>query len=288
MKTHDCRGYDVIGDIHGQATRLEALLASMDYVNRDGTWTHPARIAVFVGDFVDRGPENLRACRIVMSMTGGGTALAVMGNHDFNAVCLAFPDPDEAGAYLRLHTKKNLQQVAETRAEMQRSPREADIVLAWLRALPLWIERDDLRVVHASWSSRAMAALAPFLDARGALTTEDLIRSARKGDPVREARETVINGPEADLPTGVSYSDPDGHIRTNARLAWWKANQKHLTWREAIVAEDSVRAQVPLTPLPAGLLEPVEADRPIFFGHYWMQAPLDVRRPPVEACFSIF
>jgi len=278
MKMHDCPGYDVIGDIHGQATRLEALLASMDYVNRGGTWTHSTRTAVFVGDFVDRGPENLRACRIVMSMTGAGTALAVKGNHDFNAVCLATPDPDDAGAFLRAHTKKNLQQTADTRAEMQRSPQEADIVLAWLRTLPLWIERDELRVVHASWSPRAMDVLAPFLDARGALTTEGLIRSARKGDPVREARETVVNGPEADLPTGISYADPDGQMRTNARLAWWKANQQQpLTWREAIIAEDSVRAQVPLTPLPAGLLEPVEADRPIFFGHYWMQAPLGVQ-----------
>lgn len=41
MKKHDRVGYDVIGDIHGQATRLEALLSAMGYVKSDGTWTHP-------------------------------------------------------------------------------------------------------------------------------------------------------------------------------------------------------------------------------------------------------
>src|ERR1700674_2912856 len=100
MRRHDGPGYDVIGDIHGQAARLEALLTALEYVQRDGTWTHPARTAVFVGDFVDRGPENLRACRIVMAMTAAGTAHAVMGNHDFNAVCLAAPDPDKPDAFL--------------------------------------------------------------------------------------------------------------------------------------------------------------------------------------------
>ena len=75
------------------------------------------------------------------------------------------------------------------------------------------------------------------LDARGALTSDGLFRSTRQGDPVRDARETVVNGPEADLPTGVSYRDPDGHLRTSARLAWWKANREDLTWREAIIAE---------------------------------------------------
>lgn len=279
MKKHDRPGYDVIGDIHGQAARLEALLAALDYVKRDGTWTHPTRIAVFVGDFVDRGPENLRACRVVMSMTDSGNALAVMGNHDFNAVCLTTPDPDKPGAFLRAHTEKNLKQATAMRAEIQRSPQEAATVLAWLRALPLWIERDDLRVVHACWSSRAMATLTPFLDERGALTSDGLLRASRRGDPVRDAREGVINGPEADLPTGISYRDPDGHLRTSVRLAWWKADQEHLTWRNAVIAEDSVRAQFPTTLLPRGLLDPPAGDKPIFFGHYWMHAPLAVQSP---------
>jgi hypothetical protein len=85
-------GFDIIGDVHGYAAALEELLAAMDYSKRDGVWCHPESMAVFVGDFVDRGPENLRACRIVMAMQEAGACTAVMGNHDLNAVCLATPD----------------------------------------------------------------------------------------------------------------------------------------------------------------------------------------------------
>jgi hypothetical protein len=36
---------------------------------------------------------------------------------------------------------------------------------------------------------------------------------------------------------------------------------------------------MPSTALPPGLLDLAETDRPIFFGHYWMQAPLVVQSP---------
>jgi hypothetical protein len=70
------RGYDIIGNVHGHAAALETLLAKLGYARRDGSWTHSERTAVFVGDFVDRGPENLRACRIAMAMIEAGTALS--------------------------------------------------------------------------------------------------------------------------------------------------------------------------------------------------------------------
>ena len=54
MKT----GYDVIGDVHGQAGKLEGLLKQMGYeLDIKGTYRHPIRTAIFVGDLVDRGPD---------------------------------------------------------------------------------------------------------------------------------------------------------------------------------------------------------------------------------------
>ena len=85
---NNCAGFDVIGDIHGHASALENLLEKMGYTKRDGVWRHPERQAVFIGDYVDRGCENVRTCRIVMDMQAAGAALAIMGNHEFN--CLAF------------------------------------------------------------------------------------------------------------------------------------------------------------------------------------------------------
>ena len=49
--------FDVIGDIHGQADALIALLEELGYRKERGAYRHPDRTAVFVGDFVDRGPR---------------------------------------------------------------------------------------------------------------------------------------------------------------------------------------------------------------------------------------
>jgi hypothetical protein len=274
-------GYDVIGDIHGHAAALESLLARMGYVQRSGAWAHPERVAAFVGDFVDRGPENLRACRIVMDMCAAGAARAVMGNHDFNAVCLATPDPAKPGEFLRPHTAKNLQQTIATRDEMRRDPREAEAVLAWMRRLPLWLELETLCIVHASWSARAIAMLRPYLDRDGAFTAEGLFRSAQKGDPVRRARELLLNGAEAAPPGMFAHADADGHVRSEIRLKWWRAGEKGLTWRQAALVPESARADVPDTALPLDLLEWLvyNDSRPVIFGHYWMTPPLSPLSP---------
>ncbi|OII66775.1 polynucleotide kinase-phosphatase [Streptomyces sp. CC77] len=71
--------FDVIGDIHGCASELEALLAKLGY--EDGR--HPdGRTAVFVGDLVDRGPDSPGVLRRVMGMVASGDALCVPGNHE--------------------------------------------------------------------------------------------------------------------------------------------------------------------------------------------------------------
>ena len=63
--------YDIIGDIHGQAEKLEALLAAMGYRLQSGAWRHPTRQAVFVGDLIDRGPSQRRTVDIVRRMEIG-------------------------------------------------------------------------------------------------------------------------------------------------------------------------------------------------------------------------
>ena len=54
-----------------------------------------------MGDFIDRGPCQLETVEIVRRMVDVGGALAVMGNHEFNAIAWFLPDPDCPGEYLR-------------------------------------------------------------------------------------------------------------------------------------------------------------------------------------------
>ena len=81
--------FDVIGDVHGCRTELEALLGRLGYrVTRDGSGqavdAEPpgGRTAVFLGDLVDRGPDSAGVLRLVMGMVAAGHALAVPGNHE--------------------------------------------------------------------------------------------------------------------------------------------------------------------------------------------------------------
>jgi len=49
--------YDLIGDIHGHADELRALLTKLGYNQLEGSWSHENRKVVFLGDYIDRGPK---------------------------------------------------------------------------------------------------------------------------------------------------------------------------------------------------------------------------------------
>ena len=79
--------FDIIGDIHGCADELEALLAKLGYrVAQNGAGYRVAspdgRTAVFLGDLVDRGPRIPDVLRLVRSMVEAGVGLCVCGNHE--------------------------------------------------------------------------------------------------------------------------------------------------------------------------------------------------------------
>ena len=80
------KGLDIIGDVHGHAAKLEERLTGLGYEPDGAGYRHPDRTAVFVGDLVDRGPQQLRTLEIAKAMVESGAAKIVMGNHEFNAL----------------------------------------------------------------------------------------------------------------------------------------------------------------------------------------------------------
>ena len=102
------RSYDLIGDVHGCAHTLEHLLDQMGYHKQGGTWRHPSRMAVFLGDIIDRGPRIREALHIVHDMTEAGQALCIMGNHEFNALGWTTPAPPGSGKqFVREHNPRH-------------------------------------------------------------------------------------------------------------------------------------------------------------------------------------
>ncbi len=98
-------GYDLIGDIHGHAQELQQLLKQLHYTLNDvGVYTHAkGRRVIFCGDLIDRGPDAREVLQIVRSMVDNGSALIVMGNHEYNMICYhTWVD----GHFLRPHTAK--------------------------------------------------------------------------------------------------------------------------------------------------------------------------------------
>lgn len=277
--------YDLIGDIHGEREVLEALLSKLGYRPTDQGWSHPGRTAVFLGDFIDRGPDARGVCRIAREMTGSGNALAVIGNHEFNALAYHTPDPEHPGEYLRRHTEKNRTQHAATLESFAGHDAELAETLAWFAALPAWLDLGELRVVHAVWHAEAMEALTAHLNDDLSLRDGALEPMSREGHPAFEHIETVLKGVEAALPPGHSFHDKDGQERHAARIRWWQ-NDEDPSWRDLALGSPGLIRQLP--DIPATGVDspgyPPDAP-PVFIGHYWLSgtpAPL----APNVACLD--
>ena len=91
-RTDEQGPFDIIGDVHGCFDELVELLKELGYeisTQPDGeTVVEPpqGRKAVFVGDFVDRGPKVAEVLHLVIGMQKTGAALCVPGNHDVKLV----------------------------------------------------------------------------------------------------------------------------------------------------------------------------------------------------------
>ncbi|MFK0570398.1 metallophosphoesterase, partial [Endozoicomonas sp.] len=256
--------YDIIGDIHGQADELEQLLKKLGYQNTNGVYRHSDRQVVFVGDFIDGGRQQRKTIEICRAMVENGAALAVMGNHEFNAICFATPGPD--GDYLRPHAKeKNVKDHQEFLDEFPFDSPEHKATIDWFRSLPLFLDLGELRVIHAVWHHPSFEAVSAWLDGNNCLLPSAYAPASDKNDPLYEAIEYLIKGIEIELPAGYSFKDKKGNRRTAARIRWWDENAT--SWQQAVAGTGN--AKLPETPLPENTYR-YRDGIPLFVGHYWL------------------
>jgi hypothetical protein len=262
--------YDLIGDIHGHAAELVQLLEALGYRATGGTYRHPGRKAIFLGDFIDRGPKIRQVLEIVRPMIEDGHALAVMGNHELNALAYHTEDGNSPGEYLRRHSEKNEKQHRATLEQL--TAQELRSHLEWFRTLPMWLDLGGLRVVHACWDERALALIAEGLKGFGGITTEFLHSACLRDKPLFAPVEVVLKGKEGKLADGASFQDKDGHPRTEIRTRWYLPPEGH-TYRTYAFQSDEIACDL-------GLDEAIIADaapyaavaNPVFVGHYWLSA----------------
>jgi hypothetical protein len=270
----DVTGYDIIGDIHGHADELVKLLHHLGYRESERGFHHASRKVVFLGDFIDRGEhlqQHKKLLSIVMTMVKNGHAHAVMGNHEFNA--LAFHTEHE-GDYLRPRTEKNINQHQAFLNEFESEPDLKREVLGFFYSLPLWLELDGIRVVHACWDDEIIELMRERIP-DGCLNRDLLIEASTKGKSAYYAVEPLLKGVECRLPDGITFLDKDGHERDAVRVEWWK--QDVATLGEIALPASIDIGHAATLPVPDFIPKYAADQPPCFVGHYWLDgepAPL--------------
>jgi serine/threonine protein phosphatase 1 len=152
----------VIGDIHGDLAALTRLMNRLPERTADDT-------LVFLGDYVDRGPDSRGVVERLRSYCRKAThkTVTLRGNHEDKWV-RSYAQPDVpylvqvgngCGATYRSYTG-GAPLLDEQSLEMSELPRMLDVrswlpadVAAWMDALDLWYEDEHAIYVHAGLES---------------------------------------------------------------------------------------------------------------------------------------
>lgn len=264
-------GYDIIGDVHGHADHLHALLKMLGYHLQHGVFTHPSRQAIFVGDLIDRGKQNRMVLETVIAMLEAGSAQCVMGNHEFNA--WAFHYEDSRFDWLRPRNNSNLTQHLAFLYEYmdpQRPQRQQELeqAIGFFARLPLFLDLGALRIVHACWHQDYIDQLAPQLHADGSAPEELLIAGHKPDTEAFIQLETLLKGHEIPLPEGFAYADAYGIQRHHMRSRWWL--NAPTNYRHFALGPPNVLQQIPDAPVGQDVVLGYPEDAPpVFVGHYW-------------------
>jgi hypothetical protein len=287
MDLDPARGYDLIGDIHGCAKTLARLLETLGYRLQAGVWRHPQRMAIFLGDLVDRGPRIREALHLVRDMVVAGEALCIMGNHEFNALGWSTPAaPGSGRQFVREHTPRHARLIRETLEQFEAYPAEWREFLDWFYELPLFIDAGRFRVVHACWDAGLIEPLRGLL-ADACIDEHFLQASAVPGSFANTALDRLLRGTDMRLPHGMTLTSDDGFTRAHFRTKFWEEDPQ--TYGDIVFQPDALpelAAQMPLSEIQKTELLKYAADEPLLFvGHYWRSGrPAPIR--PNLACLD--
>ncbi len=274
------KGYDIIGDVHGRADKLEVLLCVLGYEEHNGSYRYAGpereRQAVFVGDLIDRGAYQIRTLELVRAMVEAGSGRIVMGNHEFNAISFATANPEIPGEFMRPHTDKNRNQHKAFTDQVQVRPGLYAESIEWFKSLPLWLDLDGIRIVHACWDPAEVAEVSRWVPPGTEMTTDFVVRANQKGSAEHRAVEVLLKGPELSLKKygQPGFMDGDGHIRQRARIRWWDSEAR--TLRDLVeipagsrTADGDPYPDLPGEPCPDEAVYRYRDEHPVFYGHYW-------------------
>lgn len=258
-------GYDIIGDVHGYATLLKKLLKSMGYTRTNGSWSHPERKAIFIGDFINRGPEIAETLEIVRSMVESGNGLAILGNHEYSAILYYIKDTN--GVFLLHHIAGNRNQLQSTISAYKNNKELLRDHLRWMRTLPFYLDLGPIRVVHAYWNDEEVDYLKLFLP-EGRLKKK-FLREIHEGQhPSSGMIYRMLKGLEYQCPSDLFVRCSKGISRRLFRMNWWESPEDK-TFRQLSFGNKFLLPDYHVPQEIAPSFDPYPPEKPIvFMGHY--------------------
>ncbi len=216
---------DIVGDVHGEIEALRSLMRHLGY-NNDGS--HPDhRRLVFVGDLIDRGPDSPAVIDLVQRLVEVGRAQCVLGNHDLN-ILLGDLKHDNHWFF---GEQWSLDNSDEPTPAVLADGNIRQRVLKFFKSLPLVLERNDLRVVHACWDDEMVQI---------ARESHGAVKLFRQHDTLIKARH--VNSSLDDIDKGLEHQNlnpvkvltsgkerrveppfyASGKLRYEERVPWWE------------------------------------------------------------------
>lgn len=158
-----------VGDIHGELGHLRALVAKLPLLDADDT-------LVFLGDYLDRGPQSEEVVRVVRAFSRelGCKVVTLRGNHEDAWLRVlergwpefVFPPGNGCLATMRSYVDGRAPGEDEMPAKEEVEMLFAgaffpDDVVTWMQSLPWWYEDEHAIYVHAGLLRRDGAWLHP-------------------------------------------------------------------------------------------------------------------------------
>lgn len=278
--------YDIIGDVHGCADALHALLEKLGYQG-EPHWHHPARKAVFVGDIIDRGSQIREAMRTVRAMVDAGSAYLVLGNHEYNAIAYHASTCAPADSPLHNMQHRLARHLHRTLQEYRFHAADWRNLIDWLRQQPLFLEFPHFRVVHACWDERRIGQAMAVHDGCCLRSEEFLLESMHYRTDANRIVERLLKGTDLVLPEGLKVLGADGIERDRIRTKFWK--RKPETYGDILFQPDKLPEEWMQRPLTEQdkqrLLHYGRDEKPLFIGHYWRKGTPRIIRDNI-ACLD--
>ena len=264
------RGYDIIGDVHGCEAPLVRLLEQMGYKLQQGVWRHPRRMVLFLGDIIDRGPRIRETLHLVRNMVEARQAICLMGNHEYYLLCWATRRVDDPKAYIQPHTVRSERRASATFKQFAAYQDELKDFQSWFYKLPLFLENERFRLVHACWDQSIIDHCKAKYS--GSFVTNDMLQKiVTKGSFERRLFDRLLLGLKLPLPDGNVLVSSDGHVRKVFRAKFWADNPQ--TCGDVVFQPDPLPESVidiPLTYQQKKKCTLYKSNDPLLFvGHYW-------------------